>query len=659
MRNLSAELLAAQSSSIRLPAVSLQVNNRPGGVVSLLWERLYTGSEPAGAHSLTITGSGAMIRFRCGPVEDSRKLYRQRVPVPAPGADFSSWTFFSQYNVTAVAACSLNTAVAAFWAKTSGDICCMQSADNGASWGATEYPGTSPTGAVSQMAAAYKANGDLAVFFADSTTLYVIRRVGGVWQARAAWSHATGMLSGVAVVYDGDWKLLVAGRDTGGNYCVWSLVYGDGGELPAGSWSNLRVLAQAPADGSFSFSSVSLDKIRGDDIRCFYLENYSGSPACARPYGAYLLPAAPFSAGLWHEPAPFEIALPDCPALAHGGDYVWLATPAGVWRADCTLKSADLSPAVRALRAELREEGGKLEVELDNSSGRYSSPGTGALEILRCGSQLEFSPGYLTTAGNAYSAGLSFTLQSFELLAAPGKASLLLRGADGWTKLAEWTARYILRFTGVPVREILERVLARAGIRLVVISQSAAMTEFCPDFTVQPGDNGREVVLKLLKIVPDVLFLEGWTAYLGNPLPVDSSTFEYGTALPISEGRYGQSAPDFNHVLVEGSGVTVETFNPSDIEASSDRLLRVEDSRLITAGEALERGNAVLRKVEMAATGGLIRVPVNCGQQMYDVITITDNRAGLAGVRRRVRGILLDYLPVRGIYEQTLLLGGV
>ena len=52
-------------------------------------------------------------------------------------------------------------------------------------------------------------------------------------------------------------------------------------------------------------------------------------------------------------------------------------------------------------------------------------------------------------------------------------------------------------------------------------------------------------------------------------------------------------------------------------------------------------------------------VPVNCGQQLYDVIEVTDARAGLAAAKRRVLGMTLVYQPQRGEYFQRLELGGV
>ena len=66
-----------------------------------------------------------------------------------------------------------------------------------------------------------------------------------------------------------------------------------------------------------------------------------------------------------------------------------------------------------------------------------------------------------------------------------------------------------------------------------------------------------------------------------------------------------------------------------------------------------------LRHTEIAATSGAIRIPPNCGQQLYDVIDITDPLAGLSSVKKRVTGIILTYNPLRGEYEEQLLLGAL
>ena len=79
----------------------------------------------------------------------------------------------------------------------------------------------------------------------------------------------------------------------------------------------------------------------------------------------------------------------------------------------------------------------------------------------------------------------------------------------------------------------------------------------------------------------------------------------------------------------------------------------------MSVAKAQQRGEAYLREAEIESVSGAIQIPVNCGQQFYDVIDITDSRAGLTAEKRRVLGLALVYAPHRGEYEQRLSLGAV
>ena len=253
MRSLTSTLLAAQEQSAATPYVKVEAKNRMAGAVRYGWSRLYEGSEDDGLHGVTMPGDGSLVKARITLPSDSRKLYRQRVADPAPESDFSQWTYTNQYNAIVVAAASLGAEVSIFWIKSNREIRRIKSTDYGASWGSPELIDYSPTTSVYGLAAAYKPGGDLAIFFADQSTLYVKKHVGGQWQTKSAWDKTTGDLSGVTCVYDGDWNLLLTGEDTSGNIKLWSLVYGDGGDVAAGSWSTLRELASAPSGGDFAF----------------------------------------------------------------------------------------------------------------------------------------------------------------------------------------------------------------------------------------------------------------------------------------------------------------------------------------------------------------------------------------------------------------------
>ena len=215
------------------------------------------------------------------------------------------------------------------------------------------------------------------------------------------------------------------------------------------------------------------------------------------------------------------------------------------------------------------------------------------------------------------------------------------------------------------VKEILAFVLARAGLKLEVKSQSSVLTGFYPDFTVNPDNDGRLVIQKLLSFVPDVLFIEGNKAYIVNPLSSDSSVYSYGGEHSLREGRYRQGAWGLNRMQVEGydSGseamILVNSFAWGEIDRLDDRLGQLEDRNLGTVAEAQQRGEAYLREAEIESANGTIQVPVNCGQQLYDVIDINDARAGLDSEKKRVLGLLLVYHPQRGKYSQRLRLGAV
>ena len=666
MRTLSSTLLAAQQQETAVPYIRVEAINKTAGVNRYGWSRLYDGSEDDYYHGATVPGDGSLIKARITLPADSRKLYWQRIISPGPESDYSQWTYTGQYSTVVTAAASLGAEVSIFWIKSNREILRIKSTDYGANWFSPETIDYSPSTAIYGMSAAYKPNGDLAIFFADQSVLYVKKRIGGQWQTKAAWDKTTSDISGVGCVYDGDWNLMVTGKDTAGNYKLWSLVYGDGGEVSAGTWSALKELASAPANGNFEYKQPFLDKT--DVYRCFFIEKFTGNEAYNKPFRTYAVPGTSFKDGLWREPAPFNLSCDYGLAMAHHGDYGWLSSPNGVWRTSLNIQNLDITEDVIGVRQELDRTAGSLTVELRNDDGRYASPGQGDLAALDKGCQLEFSPGYVTSNGVEYSEGQSYCLESFEHTSAVGKASVILRARDGWGSLSDWRARHQFRWNkssdDTNVKDIISVILARVGLKLEVKSQSAAITAFFPDFTVNPEDNGKSVIQKLLSFVPDEIFIEGNKAYLVNPQSTDSAVYSYGVEHAITEGKYRQGAMRINRVQAEGLAtdgamILADRFDWSEAERFNDRQHHIRDRNLNTVAEAQQRGDACLRQAEIEAAGGMIIIPVNCGQQLYDVIAVTDARAGLDAVKKRVLGMMLVYQPPRGEYSQRLELGAV
>ena len=667
MRNLSETLLSAQKEATRTPYVKLEAKNKIAGVVRYDWSRLYNGSEEDYFHTLTMPGDGSLIRIRVTPPSDSRKLYRQRVADPDPESDFSQWTYTNQYNVVIVAGCSYGTDVSIFWIKSDRKVYQLESTDYGVNWGSPQLLGYTPTTAIYGITAAYKPNGDIALFFADQATLYVMKRVSGSWGSPSAWDKSTGDLSGVATVYDGDWNLVVTGEDTSNNYKLWSLVYGDGDEVTAGTWSELKEIAVAPSDGDFQYHRAFLDK--PDVYRTFYVEKFTGPESYNRPFWSYSVPDAEFTDNLWHEPVPFNLSSEYGLTIAHHGDYCWLSNPSGVWRASKVEQTISLTADVLSLKQETGEKSGRLIVELRNDEGQYALLGQGSLQTMNIGCQLEFSPGYLTTAGNEASLGQTFILDAYEHTSSAGKASLMLYASDGWGLLDAWVARHQFRWnkssSQMSVKQILEFVLSRVGLKLEVKSQSSVIIGYYPDFAINPNTQGEIVVRKLLSYVPDVLLIEGSKGYIINPLATDSAVYSYGTTHLVFDGRYRNVAWAVNRVQIEGydpvgdESIVVNSFAWDEINKLYDRLRPLEDKNIDTVAGAQARGEACLREAEIESGGGVIRIPPNCGQQLYDVIDITDVWAGLSAEKKRVLGFTLIYNPRRGEYEERLSLGDV
>ena len=150
-----------------------------------------------------------------------------------------------------------------------------------------------------------------------------------------------------------------------------------------------------------------------------------------------------------------------------------------------------------------------------------------------------------------------------------------------------------------------------------------------------------------------------------NPQSSDSSVYSYGTGHAVLEGRYRQGSWEYNRIEVEGydtvneKPLIVNAFAWEEIDRLGDRLGRARDRNLDSVAKAEDRGEAYLREVEIESASGAIRIPVNCGQQLYDVIDITDSRAGLDVEKKRVLGLILVFNPGRAHYEQWLALGAV
>ena len=92
-----------------------------------------------------------------------------------------------------------------------------------------------------------------------------------------------------------------------------------------------------------------------------------------------------------------------------------------------------------------------------------------------------------------------------------------------------------------------------------------------------------------------------------------------------------------------------------------DRPVHVHDASLDTRKKTDARASAETRRMAIHTPRGSMTVPVNAGQELYDVIEVTDPAVGLTSAKYRVLGLETRYaVGARGSrYDQTIRLGGV
>ena len=653
MRSLSPELLAAQRSASAVPYLQVTIADRIGGIRRLAFQRLYTGSEPDGYHAATMPGDGSLLRAR---VDAGRLLY-QRVTNPGPASDFSSWTDLGAAAGADVALCSEGANVLLLYVDANAkDVRLRESSDNGVTLGAAVTVATAPT-AVTWLAADLKSNGDALVVYSVGATVFAVKRSGGSWGGPVAWSNSVAAVSGLACYHAADFNVAVAGEDADGDAFVWTVVYGDGFSQAPDTWSALREVMRASSGSSVTFRAPFLGQ--PDTFRLTLIEKYTGSQAYARPYHSYSPATAAYADNLWREPVPFDFASEFGLAVAHSATDVWLSAPSGVWTATLDDGSLDVTADVLEATVEDRPGRARLRLVLRNDDGRYS---LGGLPLLKAGAEVRVSPGYVTASGPQASLGPAFWVDGVELVSGGGQAAAVLHGSDGWSLLAAWRARrqYVWAAGEKNIFGILQFLFARAGMEFTSVGGSSEAANLFPAFTVHPGESGLTAVRRLLAFLPDVIYLHGEFAFLKEPLASESVAYFYGTDHPLLRGRYRAVAAETNRAQVFGDAVFVERLDWPAVEDVYDRLVQVQDTNLTTVAQAEDRGDAVLRKAALATEDGEIAVPVNCGQELYDVIEVTDALAGLSAAKRRVLGIDLRYSTgERPAYQQRLSLGGV
>jgi hypothetical protein len=192
------------------------------------------------------------------------------------------------------------------------------------------------------------------------------------------------------------------------------------------------------------------------------------------------------------------------------------------------------------------------------------------------------------------------------------------------------------------------------------------MNDFYPKFYVRGGSQGHTQVRRLLSFVTDGLIQREAFAFVKDLLPTESPCYEYRNTPgyhPLLKGEYGQNLTT-THAQVSGeteeeppTPVRESAFDWDNLQRGIDILAMEYDPNLEETDQAAKRAVALLRHEAQKSLGGQITVPTNVGQELYDVVSVTDIRVPLGSKNYRVLAIQTDYDRRRGVYEQRLALG--
>jgi hypothetical protein len=627
-----------------------------GRLPRLRFSRVYTGSEAANYAAVAVAGDGSLIRARI----DAGTLYTQCVTSPGAGSTFTSWTSQGSVSTSGAVALAVHSSdVYLFFVHADTlQVQVRVSTDNGATYGGATTIATAAS-AVTYLAAAVNGSGDRVVFWTVGAAVWRSRYTAGAWGAATAWTKTVASLTGIAATWAADFYLVITGTEsTTTDAKCWAIIFGDGIDLAANTWGSFVTIASAVSGSTISFHQPAL-VVAGSAYRAWFIEKRTGSVASRRLQRAALDGLDAFSDDRWREPEAFGYAPANDfgVAAAFASSKAWLSTPAGVWLATIdSIPDLDASADVLAVDVRTEEYGADVQLTLRNEDGRYTSHAAVAR-----GMRLALAPGHKTSAGAETAAAWWYWVEAVELVTGP-RPVVVLHCRDAWNRLERWRARRTFAWSATTVSTILHALLAKAGLRLSSDDASSAIGSLTPSFTLHPGESGLTAVRRLLAMVPDELRMDQATARIIEPETGDATDYAYGAGHAIVGGRYRDPGSAVNRARVVGaSNVVDDAYDQDEIDAVGERTALAVDANLSSGTLVTNRAAYLLRDAEVRERRDELQTfGVNCGQELYDVVEVTDAQAGLSAAKRRVLGLRWRYeTSPRPRYDMTLYLGTV
>ncbi|GIW05575.1 MAG: hypothetical protein KatS3mg060_0380 [Dehalococcoidia bacterium] len=463
----------------------------------------------------------------------------------------------------------------------------------------------------------------------------------------------------MGVCHDGaDWCLVVTGTTTVGTPAVWTLRWGDGGALAAGSWEAARVLTAGDTNVAFSAPAIGLL----DRLRVTVVERWSGSGAYTLNLTSALVRNALWSDNAWRDPTPLSTAWSAGVAQVWDGTVAYLCHPALVRRA-VVPDAVGTEYGDRLVEAVWEAPGG-CRLTLDNSDGALTG-------VLAVGGEIVLDAGYWTAVGAEFPLSGRPAVYWAETVRVvdrrDGRGVVEVEGVDALGVLARWRPRQQVVYSGSPALAIVADLCRRAGLAYGAVSVSPELAEAAPAVTVPAGTDGLTAVARVLALGRDQLVPDGEGLVSRFPQPNDGSTWTYRAGdepvgpseQPMLEYVRTETPVVPGFVRVVAGPHVGQAQDDETVEVWGDGGRVVVDRSLTSASAAAARAAAIVRAAVVASKDDRLVSGPNVGTQVLDVVTVHGARLGLSGVARRVRAVRFEYRRVgeRRQFRQVLRLG--
>jgi hypothetical protein len=132
----------------------------------------------------------------------------------------------------------------------------------------------------------------------------------------------------------------------------------------------------------------------------------------------------------------------------------------------------------------------------------------------------------------------------------------------------------------------------------------------------------------------------------------------------ILDGQYATEAPGVNRTYVVGrdqygNSVYGTAVDSAELDLVGERLDFQQELAIPTDSQAAIMASAVLSKMRLSKAAGIILIPPSCGQELWDLIEISDRISAQNIQKYRIIGIHLVYNSKSGEFYQRLRLAGL